>query len=46
MSDYMRGYDNRNRRRRAAYSSSGRSAYKRRQKNRRGRSRFILPEVA
>lgn len=42
MSDYMRGYDNRNRRRRAAYSSSGRSAYKRRQKNRRGRSRLFF----
>ena len=42
MSDYMRGYDNRNRRRRAAYSSTGRSAYKRRQKNRRGRSRLFF----
>ena len=42
MSDYMRGYDNRNRRRRAAYSSSGRSAYKRRRKNRRGRSRLFF----
>ena len=44
MSDYMRGYDNRNRRRRAAYSSSGRSAYKRRRKNRRGRSRLRSEE--
>lgn len=42
MSDYMRGYDNRNRRRRATYSSSGRSAYKRRRKNRRGRSRLFF----